>query len=192
MKLVALNTEKANLSEEQFFNLCVSNSLLHIERDKHQNIIIMAPTGTIGGNRNLKICTELEIWNRKKNTGITFDSSSGFRLPNGAMRAPDAAWITVKRWNKVPREEQEVFAPICPDFIIEVRSKSDTLKQQKEKMEDWMENGCRLAWLVDPYSRNTLVYLPDAKPTKHPFSETLLGGEVLPGFELKLDDIIQP
>jgi Uma2 family endonuclease len=190
MQIVEIKTDSVNLTEDQFFLLCVRNKELRIERDKHQNIIIMAPTGAKGGSYNLKLGHAFETWNEKKNTGITFDSSSGFTLPNGAMRSPDVSWIPFEKWNRIPENEQEKFPHICPDFVIELVSKSDSVKQQKEKMEEWVENGCRLGWLIDPATRTTIIYKPNTETTQIPFSETLSGEDVLVGFELKLDKII--
>src|ERR1035437_552548 len=184
MQIVEIKTDIVNLTEEQFFLLCVRNKELRIEKDKHQNIIIMSPTGAKGSNYNLKLGHVFESWNERKNSGIGFDSNSGFTLPNGAMRSPDLSWIPYEKWNKIPEAEQERFPHICPDFVIELVSKSDSLKQQKEKMEEWIENGCRLGWLIDPATRTTYIYKPKMEATQIPFNETLSGEDVLVGFEL--------
>ena len=190
MEEILIQTKSLNLTDDQFFQLCIDNKGIRFERDKNKNIIIMAPTGSKSGNRNLKISTEIEIWNRKHNAGVVFDSNAGFTLPNGAVRSPDAAWIINERWEQLSDDEQEHFAPLCPDFVVELLSKSDSVKLLKDKMNEWIENGCRLAWLVDPFNRITFIYKPNAEPTQHPFAETLSGLDVLPGFELKLADII--
>jgi Uma2 family endonuclease len=190
MEVIEIHTESLNLTEEQFFLLCVRNKELRIERDSHQNIIIMSPTGARTGNYNIKLAQAFENWNEKKNLGISFDSNAGFTLPNNAMRSPDLSWITLEKWNKISNYEQDRFPHICPDFVIEVKSKSDTLKQQKEKMEEWIENGCRLGWLIDPDSRTTFVYKPNMKPSEIPFNEILSGEDVLAGFELLVGKII--
>src|ERR1035438_3040520 len=168
-----------NLTDEQFLRLCLSNKELRFERDKDKNIIIMAPTITHGGNYNHKLGFFLEAWNIKKNLGYGFDSSTGYTLPNGAVRSPDVSWILKERYEKVIDEARESFAHICPDFVGELLSKSDFLKKTMEKMEEWMENGCRLGWLVDPIGRNTHIYYPTQKPAIHPFTETLSGEKVL-------------
>ena len=190
MQILEIKTDTVNLTEEQFFLLCARNKKLRIERDKHQNIIIMAPTGSGTSNRNVKLATKVEIWNERENSGYTFDSNAGFTLPNKAILSPDVSWIPKEKWEKIPEVDRERFAHICPDFVIELVSLSDSLKQQKEKMEEWIDNGCRLGWLIDPESRTAYIYKPNMKPVETPFSRTLSGEDVLPGFELKLNDII--
>ena len=190
METLSIHTQSANLSEEQFFRLCVDNKELRIERDKNKNIIIMSPTGTSTGKFNAELLGELIIWNKKNKTGYCFDSSTGFLLPDGSMRSPDVSWIAKDRWDGIPQSEQEKFAPVCPDFIIEIRSKSDTLKQQKEKMQEWITNGCRLAWLIDMENNNTYIYKPNTEIIEQSFTETLFGESVLSGFELKLNELI--
>jgi Uma2 family endonuclease len=190
MEKVEIKTDSVNLTEEQFFMLCSRNKELRIERDKHQNIIIMAPTGSRTGNYNFKLSVVFGNWCEKNNSGIAFDSNAGFTLPNNAMRSPDLSWIKNERWDKISENDKDRFAPICPDFVVEIVSKSDSLKDQKEKMEEWIENGCLLGWLIDPASRTTFVYQPNAEIKEFSFEETLLGEDVLPGFELKVDRII--
>src|ERR1035437_1836128 len=185
MQIIEIKTDKVNLTEEQFFQLCARNKELRIEKDKHQNIIIMAPTGAETGNYNIKIATKVEIWNEKHNAGYSFDSNAGFTLPDNSMRSPDVSWIEKDRWKNISREDRKRFAHICPDFVIELVSESDSLKETMKKMEAWIENGCRLAWLIDPENRTTHIYKPMTKPATLPFTETLSGENVLPGFELK-------
>ena len=191
MENVLIQTETVNLSEEQFYHLCISNQDLRMERDEHQNIIIMAPTGSFTGNHNFSIALVIGNWNEKYNLGCCFDSSAGFTLSNKAVRAADIAWITNARWESVTNEDKERFAHICPDFVIEVRSKSDTLKQQKEKMQEWIANGCRLAWLVDIENKITHSYKPNREIIETPFNKTLSGEDVLPNFELNLSEVIK-
>jgi Uma2 family endonuclease len=187
---ILIHTNSAKLTDEQFFQLCSSNKEIRFERDKHKNIIIMAPSTFISSNRESKIVTKVSIWNDKTGLGEVTGPSGGYYLPDGSMFAPDVAWISKEKIAKLSAKEQEKFPYLCPDFVVEVRSKSDSLKKQKEKMEAWMSNGCRLGWLVDPYSKTTFIYKPNSKPTEHPFNETLNGENVLPGFELKLSEII--
>ena len=149
----------------------------------------MSPTETSTGKFNAELLGELIIWNKRNRTGYCFDSSTGFLLPDGSMRSPDVSWIAKDRWDAIPQSEQEKFAPVCPDFIIEIRSKSDTLKQQKEKMNEWMANGCRLAWLIDMENNNTYIYKPNTEIKEQPFTETLSGETILSGFELKLNEL---
>ncbi len=190
MEVLEIRTDTVNLTEEQFFQLCVRNKELRIERDKHQNIIIMAPTGSETGNTNSEIIGELIIWNRGNRLGFCFDSNAGFTLPNKAIRSPDVSWISKERWEKISKEDRKRFAYICPDFVIELISESDSIKDTMKKMEEWIDNGCRLAWMIDPERRTSYIYKPLMEPVTVAFSETLSGEDVLPGFELKLDQII--
>lgn len=190
MDIVELQTESLNLTEEQFFRFCVENKGLRIERDKNKTILIMSPTGGETGNVNFKLAAKVEVWNERENKGYGFDSNTGFTLPNGAMRMPDVSWIPKEKWEALPKEDREKFAHICPDFVIELMSKSDHLKRTMEKMEEWKANGCRLGWLINPATRTTLVYRPNADVLAVPFDETLSGGDVMVGFELLLEKII--
>ena len=190
MQTIAINTESANLSEEQFFRLCAGNKGLRMERDKNKNIIIMSPTDSSTGKFNFSIAARLAIWNEKAKTGYGFDSSTGFNLPDGSMRSPDVSWVAKQRWDIIPQSDQERFAPLCPDFIIEIRSKTDTLKQLKDKMQEWLSNGCLLAWLIDLENQTTYIYKPNSQITEQSFSKILSGETVLDGFELILTEII--
>ncbi len=190
METISIQTKSANLTEEQFFMLCSENKEIRFERDKHKNIIIMAPTGTLTSYYHSDFLTELNNWNKKNKLGYCFDSSGGFTLPNGAMRNPDAAWITKERWEKIPLEDKKRFAHICPDFIIEVLSETDSLNQLKEKMSEWLENGCRLGWLIDLEHKTTYIYKPGREIIQQTFEDNLKGEDVLPEFVLKLNEII--
>ena len=170
--------------------LCADNKELRIERDKNKNIIIMAPTFSETGKHNFAIALKLGLWNEKQKLGYCFDSSAGFTLPDGAMRPPDVSWISKQRWDGLSNEDKDKFAHICPDFVIEVRSKTDSLKQLKEKMEEWITNGCRLAWLIDIENSITYIYKPNTELTEQPFTASLFGENVLTEFELKLNEII--
>lgn len=177
-------------TDEQFFEFCMLNKELRIERKANGKIIIMSPTSSLTGRWNADLTCDLIIWNRKTKLGVAFDSSSGFTLPNGAVLSPDASWISTERWNALKKSEQNRFAPICPDFVIELRSTSDSLSQLREKMEEYIANGCRLGWLVDPTARQTIVYLSDERTHVVPFEQQLDGGAVLPGFELMMGELI--
>jgi Uma2 family endonuclease len=191
METYIINTKSVNLTDEQFFQLCVQNKEIRFERDKYKNIILMAPTGTISGYYHSDFITELNIWNRKTKLGYCFDSSAGFTLPDGSVRNPDAAWIEKSRWEKIPLKDKKRFAHICPDFVIEVLSETDSLKQQQEKMEEWIKNGCRLGWLIDIENRKVYIYKPNRKPQVRYFSSILSGEDVLPGFELDLSELVK-
>lgn len=180
-----------HLSDDEFFDFCRANELLRIERDAQQRIIIMAPTGSFSGNRNFDISIDFGIWNRKHKKGYFFDSSAGFRLPNGATRSPDIAFILKDRWEALPVDEQEKFAPICPDFVLELRSKNDSLPTLQEKMEEYIANGAAFGWLVDPYERKVHVYDAQQEATVFDdFSQPLRGRYFMQDFEIVLDTIL--
>jgi Uma2 family endonuclease len=179
--------ESAQFNDDQLFDFCVANEGLRIERDSNGQLIIMSPVGALGSSLNLTVGSLLWLWNSQSNMGIAFDSSGGFRLPNGAMRAPDAAWISHQRWDKLSSQEKQKFAPITPDFIIEIRSESDSLKDLKNKMQEWIDNGCRLAWLIDPIALKAHVYRPGAEvQTIQSFDQRIEAAEVVPGFSIDL------
>lgn len=181
-------TSGTQFTDDELFEFCAANKDLRIERDKKGQIIIMAPTGGLSGNRNFKVNTIFGQWvAANEHLGYGFDSSSGFRLPDKAMRAPDTAWVRKERWEGLRLEDQEKFPPLTPDFIIEIRSKSDSLPELKNKMETWISNGCRLAWLIDPPEQKAYVYtLNGLIQTIESFDETISGEDVLPGFQLDL------
>lgn len=176
------------MNDEQFFNFCQINRDLRIERKKNGDIIIMTPSGSETGNRNLKIAVQLDIWTEKNGTGIAFDSSTGFKI-GGATMSPDASWIKLERWNALSREEQIKFAPICPDFVVELRSPSDNLQPLKEKMEIYMEEGAKLGWLIDRKNRKIYIYRPECSGECLENPNTLSGDPVLPGFILDLSKV---
>jgi Uma2 family endonuclease len=179
------------LSDEQFFAFCQENRHLQFERTASGEIVIISPTGGKTSNRNIKISARLEIWNEQTDLGIVFDSSGGFALPNGAMRSPDAAWIAIERWNALTEDEKEHFPQLCPDFVIELKSKSDSLKTLMKKMEEWIESGCRLGWLIEVEQKNVYIYRPLQEVELFSFSKGILSGEnVLPGFSLDLQAIL--
>ncbi|MBW4699519.1 MAG: Uma2 family endonuclease [Aphanocapsa lilacina HA4352-LM1] len=177
-----------HLSDDQLFELCRINRELRIERTALGNLIIMSPTGSETGARNASLTGQLWLWNRSTQMGQVFDSSSGFTLPNGAMRAPDAAWIRQERWAALHPEQKKKFAPITPDFVVELKSPTDNLADVQAKMQEYIENGVLLGWLIDPDLCRVWVYRPDLEP------EVLLDpanvtASLLPGFELDLQEI---
>jgi Uma2 family endonuclease len=178
------------MTDEQFFEFCQANRDLRIERNKFGEISIMPPTGSETGNRNFNIAGQLYIWAEKDNTGICFDSSTGFKLSTGAERSPDVSWIKLARWNQLTPEQKQKFAPICPDFIIELRSASDNLQLLKDKMTEYMqEPEIQLGWLIDRKHRRVYIYRPGnpAECLENP--ATVSGENILPGFVLKMDKI---
>lgn len=175
-------------TDDELFRFCAANKELRIERDQNGQIIIMPPTGGMSGNRNFKVNTLFGKWvAANEHLGYGFNSSTGFRLPSKAMRAPDVAWVHRDRWEKLRPEDQEKFPPLTPDFIIEIRSKSDSLQELKQKMLEWIANGCQLAWLVDPLEQKAYVFTANGLTnTVDSFNESLDGADVLPGFQLDL------
>ncbi len=183
-------SELGELTDETLFRLCAANRDIQIERTKEGELIVMSPTGGGTGHRNSAIAYYLESWNRTAKMGIVFDSSTGFTLKNKAMRAPDASWVTKVRWEQLSDKERKKFPPICPDFLIELMSESDRLGVVQDKMEEWMDNGCRLSWLIDPYSEKAYIYREDgSRDVISSFDEKLSGEDVLTGFKLPLDEL---
>ncbi|MBD2481429.1 Uma2 family endonuclease [Planktothrix sp. FACHB-1365] len=184
--LILNNPEIAPITDEQFYQLCVANRELKLERTAKGDLIIMPPTGGGTGKRNSDINLDLGLWNRQTQLGIVFDSSTCFKLPNGGERSPDAAWIPLAKWEALTPEQQEKFPPICPDFIIELRSPSDSLKPLQEKMQEYMDNGCRLGWLINRQNRQVEIYRQGQEKEILENPSTLSGEDVLPGFVLNL------
>jgi Uma2 family endonuclease len=183
---VILNIKSVGLSDEQFYQLCQINENWKLEQTSKGELIIMPPVGGISGNRESDLNADVVIWNRQTQLGKVFSSSTIFRLPNGGKRSPDVAWVANERWEKLTLEEQEKFAPICPDFVIELRSRTDSLKQLQEKMGEYIDSGLRLGWLIDPLNQQVEIYRQnqDLEIIKLP---TILSGEnVLPEFRLEL------
>lgn len=175
-----------DLTDEQFYQLCRANPDVKFERDATGKILIMSPSGGTTGNRNFEIGADFAIWNRQAQLGVCFDSSTGFRLPNGATRAPDVAWIEQSRWDALTPQQQEKFPPIAPDFVLELMSPSDTLEETQAKLREYIENGVRLGWLIERKTRRVEVYRSD-QSVEVLSNPTLLEGEtVLPGFVLNL------
>ena len=177
------------LSNEEFFRLCQNNRDLRIERNKFGGIEIMAPAFSETGHQNFKLNAKFGIWVEKDGTGIGFDSSTGFTLPNGAVRSPDFSWITLKKFKLISKEDRERFARVCPDFVVELRSKSDTLKKLQEKMKEYIENGASLGWLIDAITKKVYVYRPDTAVEILNDPKEVSGGELLEGFTLKMKEI---
>lgn len=177
------------MSDEEFFQFCQDNRDLKFERDSNGQIIVMSPTTFITGDRNDEILYQLRKWNKKAKLGRTVDSDTGFYLKNGAMRNPDAAWISNERLNALDPSELESFPHVCPDFIVELRSKSDRLENLKNKMREWMENGCRLGWLIDADNEIVFIYSNEGENIHQGFDTDLSGEPVLPGFTFVLKEL---
>jgi len=177
------------MTDEQFFQLCQDNQNLQFERNANGDLIIMSPTGGETGKCNAAITAQLWVWNGQSRLGIVFDSSTGFKLPNDAERSPDVAWIPLERWQQLTAAEQQKFLPLCPDFAIELLSPSDSLKVTQQKMQEYLDNGTRLAWLIIPLSRKVEVYRPNQEVEVLDAPDRLSGETVLPGFILNLESI---
>ncbi len=189
--LVLHTSDVLTLSDDELFQLCVANRDLRIERDSQGNLILMSPAGSKASRRNSTLNRRLGNWNEAAHLGEVYDSSGGFLLPSGAMRSPDAAWIPTERLGLFSEEEQEKFLPLCPDFVIELRSPSDRLKDLQKKMQEWMDNGCHLGWLIDPVEEKTYVYRENGENSVvESFDEVLSGEDVLPGFVLELKELL--
>ena len=177
------------MTNEQFYEFCLANPDLRIERTAEGEVIIMPPAFSDTGNRNSKITSQLEVWAERNETGEGFDSSAGFTLPNGATRSPDASWIRSERWNTLTDQQKASFAPICPDFVIELRSSSDTLSGLQAKMQEYIENGAILGFLIDRKNRTVHVYRSDRAPEILENPETVNGDPELPGFVIRMAKI---
>ena len=182
----------AELTDDQFFEFCHINRDLRIERAANGDVVIMSPAGGRTGARNAEIAFQLQQWAKRDGRGVAFDSSTGFRLPNGAVRAPDAAWVLRSRLDVLDDKARERFLPLCPDFVIELRSPSDDLWTVRDKMEEYRINGARLGWLIDPLDRRVRVYAGDATPRELADATDLPADPVLPGFVLNLTAIWEP
>lgn len=189
VEYLALTLPNGGFTDDQFYEFCQLNDNLKIERNSKGKIIIMALTGGKTGNRNAELNAEFVLWNRRKKNGFVFDSSTGFRIPSGATYSPDLAWVTNERWNALTEEQKEKFVPLCPDFVVELVSVSQDVESLEDKITEFIENGCRLAWLVDPYEKMTHVYSPKVAVEKIPFDRELHGGQVLEGFKIRLSNI---
>jgi Uma2 family endonuclease len=184
-----VNFKSIRLTAAQFEQLCRDNRDLRMELTSQGELIVMPPTGSKTGQRNFSLTSQLGSWVLKNGTGVGFDSSTGFTLPDGAIVSPDGSWVRRERWNALTEEEQEGFAPICPDFVIELRSPSDSLSRLQNKMEEYIKNGALLAWLIDPFKRQVDIYRPGLNVEVLTDPETVSGDPLLPGFRLQLDEL---
>jgi Uma2 family endonuclease len=178
------------LTDDAFYDLCQANPALKFERTAQGELVIMSPTGGETGNRNAKLTARLELWAEADATGLTFDSSTCFRLPNGAERSPDAAWIRQERWQALTPEQRRTFPPIAPDFVVELRSSSDGLEALQQKMQEYLQNGVRLGWLIDPQNQRVEIYRPSQAVEILQSPDNLSGEDVLPNFVLRLEQIL--
>jgi Uma2 family endonuclease len=172
------------MSDDEFYEFCRLNSDWRIELTSEGDLIIMPPTVSETGWQNFTLAGLFFVWVEADGTGIGFDSSTGFTLPNGAMRSPDLAWVRRSRWEALTRRERRMFSPLCPDFVVELRSQSDDLETLKAKMEEYIANGAQLGWLIDPLEKKVYVYRPLEEVICLENPETVSGEPVLPGFVL--------
>ena len=192
MTVITLNLEPAiQLRDDDFYNLCQANRDLKLERTAKGELVVMSPTGGEGGKREADLIIDLGLWNRQTGLGIVFSSSTGFKLPNGADRSPDAAWVSQARWQALTEEQRRKFPPLAPNFIIELRSATDELETLQAKMQEYMENGVQLGWLINPQQRQVEVYRQGQPKQILDSPSSLSGEDVLPGFVLDLSLIFQ-
>ena len=177
------------LTDDQFYELCQLNRELRIERTAQGELLIMPPTGWEASEYNAEICMQLRQWAKREGTGTTTDSSGGFILPNTAVRSPDAAWIRHDRLTTLTAEQRKKFLPLCPDFVLELRSPTDSLSVLQDKMQEYMENGAQLGWLIDPVRRQVFIYRPDLPVEQLEKPDSVSGEPLLPGFRLDLREI---
>jgi Uma2 family endonuclease len=181
---LVLETTEVHLTDEQFYQLCRSNPDLAIERSAEGALIVMTPVGGEGGSYESEFGIDLGIWNRQSQLGKTFSSSTLFKLPNGGDRSPDAAWVELSRWQALTPEQRRKFPPIAPDFVIELRSPTDDLELLRAKMQEYMDAGVRLAWMINPQEQQVEVYRQGQPKEVRELPTELSGEEVLPGFVL--------
>jgi Uma2 family endonuclease len=187
MNTVVLNLEPiAHLTDEQFYQLCIANRDLNLEMNAAGELIIVPPVGGESGNQEARLITDLEIWNRQAKLGKVFSSSTIFILPNGAKRSPDVAWVKLERWSALTSEQRKKFPPLVPDFLMELRSQTDRLASLQEKMKEYIENGLRFGWLINPQDTNVEIYRLRKAVEVIQMPAIISGEDILPGFELQV------
>jgi Uma2 family endonuclease len=179
----------ALLDNDRFFDFCMRNPDMRIERSAEGEVIVMPPAGGESGDQNGEITAQLRIWAKKDGRGRAFDSSTGFTLPNAAIRSPDASWVRNPRLEKLSKKQKRGFLPLCPDFVIELKSRSDELKALKIKMDEWMENGAELGWLIDTDRRTVMIYRQGREPERLVNPDEIAGEGPVEGFRLELAEI---
>ena len=179
-----------HLSDEAFLDLCQANPVLRLERSATGEVEVMSPSGMWSGQRSGELLVQVSLWNKQTRQGFTFDASSGFRLPNSAIRSPDVAWVEKSRVEALSREQREKFAPLCPDFVVEIASPSDTREALQAKLREYISEGARLGWLVDPFAREVEIYRPGIAVEVLKQPATLSGEDVLPGLVVGLSEVL--
>ncbi|MBD2751299.1 Uma2 family endonuclease [Spirosoma sp. BT704] len=178
------------LTDDEFYAFCQANPTLRIEREADGQIIFEMPTNTKTGLKNADLIAEVVFWNRKTKLGLVADSSAAFTLPDTSVRAPDVSWISHERWNALSDLDQDKFAKVCPDFVIELFFDTDEKYTLPKKMEKYLQNGVRLGWTIDPFTQQTTIYRPDSESEVVSFADVLTGEDILPGFALRLRDLL--
>jgi len=185
--LVLRDSITGSMTDQEFFKFCIENAGLRIERNSNLEIIIMSPVSTLSGHHSSEVFGQLYQWNAKDRNGVVFDSSTGFTLPDRSVLSPDASWISNEKWKTLSEEDKNKFAPLCPEFVIEVRSKSDSLEDLKRKMSVWIANGTQLAWLIDPVDKVNYIFRSDgALDAIQGFGKKMTAVKPVEGFELDL------
>jgi Uma2 family endonuclease len=180
------------LTDEQYYTLCVANPDLKLERNTKGELLIVSPTGGESGNRNIEISYQVQAWSRQnQELGLAFDSSTEFRLPTGAFYSPDTSWVQRDKWEALTPEQKRKFPPLAPDFVIELRSESDSLRELRQKMQDYMDAGVRLGWLIDPKNQQVEIYRSQQPIETLDNPEFLSGEDILPGFVFNVQSIFQ-
>jgi Uma2 family endonuclease len=181
--------QSLKFTDDKFVEMVAANQDLRLELSSQGELSIMSPTGGETGDRNLELGGQVWFWNRQNGLGKAFDSSTGFKLPNGATRSPDVSWIKIERWNALTPEQRKRFLPLCPDFVIELVSESDDLADTQAKMREYIANGLRLGWLINPKNKQVEIYRPNQEIEVLQSPANLSGENVLPGFILDLQPI---
>lgn len=190
MTAITLQIPKSlKFTDDKFVEIVAANKDLRLELSSQGELSIMSPTGGETGDRNLELGGQVWFWNRQNGLGKAFDSSTGFKLPNGATRSPDVSWIKIERWNALTPEQRKRFLPLCPDFVIELVSESDDLADTQAKMREYIANGLRLGWLINPKNQQVEIYRPNQEIEVLESPTSLFGEDVLPGFILDLQPI---
>ncbi|HEY6230174.1 MAG TPA: Uma2 family endonuclease [Pyrinomonadaceae bacterium] len=177
------------LTPAQFEQVCRDNPDLRLELTSTGGLIVMPPAGSLTGKRNFNLTGQVMAWVEKDGTGFGFDSSTGYTLPNGAIRSPDVSWVRREKWDALTEDQQEEFAPLCPDFVIELRSRWQTLKAQQAKMQEYLDNGTALGWFIDPRNRRVYIYRRGKEVEVLTDAASVSGEPILPGFELQLESL---
>jgi len=186
---LAVDLRSIRVTPAQFEVLCHDNPDLRLELTATGELIVMPPTGSKTGRRNSILTRRVAEWTERDATGVSFDSSTGFTLPNGAIRSPDASWVRRDRWELLSQTEQEGFAPVCPDFVIELRSATDRLSDIKGKLVEYIESGAQLGWLLDPFERRVHIYRLGHPVKVFEDPETVSGDPEVPGFVLYVREL---